>query len=771
MRDKELRIALVCSGGISLAVTMHGVTKEIWHASRASRAWHAGEAAPGGVAGVYHRLFAGIGRDRDLALRLIPDILSGTSAGGINAVFLAQALISGQSLDPLTALWLEGADSDVLIAPEARPWGRLAKIWAWPVVWLALRAPGARLDDAGLARETWAEVRAKVSRLIRARWFQPPFSGIGFSRLLADALAAMAATADAEARPLLPSGHALDLVITATDLTGHRTELALHSPTVVAESEHRLTIAFRAEAAPGAHLGTPVELVLAARATASFPGAFPPLMLAEIDQLCAERGWSWPQRDPFLKRVMPAHWREGRTAQAALIDGAVLNNRPFAEAMAALRNRSARREVDRRFVYIEPNPAAPTPARPHLPGFFTTIFAALSAIPREQPIRDNLAAITRQSQARERLRALVEALRPDIERQVARLFGHTLFFESPSRARLTAWRARAQAAAAASAGFAYHGYAAVKLDRIIADLAATIAEAAPDSGPAAHIVPILTAHLHTAGLERLVTDDGAASAALIAFLRAHDIGFRIRRLKLLARRLTEGWTTRDTAGSGREAARVIIYRAQALYQAQMPARGLGPEFAQAAALVAQDPGAVLAALADRRGLGAIDLTVDQMIVDALEVLNRALRRRFLQAYLGFPWFDIATLPLFDHDGADNGGLDEFDPIKVDRISPDDARSIRAGGAAACLKGTAFVSFGAFFSRAFRENDYLWGRLHGAERMIDIIASSVEPPLPPDWLAPIKRAAFLAILDEERPRLTADPALVPGIRAEVIAAFA
>ena len=29
MREKELRIALVCYGGISLAVYMHGVTKEI----------------------------------------------------------------------------------------------------------------------------------------------------------------------------------------------------------------------------------------------------------------------------------------------------------------------------------------------------------------------------------------------------------------------------------------------------------------------------------------------------------------------------------------------------------------------------------------------------------------------------------------------------------------------------------------------------------------------------------------------------------------------
>jgi len=154
------------------------------------------------------------------------------------------------------------------------------------------------------------------------------------------------------------------------------------------------------------------------------------------------------------------------------------------------------------------------------------------------------------------------------------------------------------------------------------------------------------------------------------------------------------------------------------------------------------------------------------MVDALTVLDRPLRRRFLLAYLGFPWYDIATLPLSQSDGADGGALGEFDPIKVDRISPEDAPSIRAGGAAACLKGVGFYNFGAFFSRAYRENDYLWGRLHGAERVIDIIASSVEPALPAAMLATFKRDAFLAILAEEEPRLTANPALVPGIRREV-----
>ncbi len=114
------------------------------------------------------------------------------------------------------------------------------------------------------------------------------------------------------------------------------------------------------------------------------------------------------------------------------------------------------------------------------------------------------------------------------------------------------------------------------------------------------------------------------------------------------------------------------------------------------------------------------------------------------------------------------GLDEFDPIKVDRIAPDDATSIRSGGAEATLKGIQFNSFGAFFSRAYRENDYLWGRLHGAERMIDITVSTLPTTvrMKPGRVAAIKRAAFLAILDEEEPRLTKIAPLFVELRREI-----
>lgn len=779
MRQKELRIALICYGGISLAVYMHGVTKELWHATRASRAFHAGEPTRGSVEAVYHSLFRELESSRELKLRLLPDIIAGASAGGMNGVFLAQALATGQSLDPLTRLWLEKADIEVLLDPDAKPWSRLAKFWAQPLVWLALKRPGNAVSRT-VSKQTRSEVRRKVSGLIRARWFAPPFSGIGFSRLIADALAAMAAQPDGP--PLLPDGHPLDLLTTATDFHGHPELLRLHSPPLVEETEHRLSLAFRRMVARG---GDPLaewpELVMAARATASFPGAFPPLTLAEIDRLVAERGAGWPNRDTFLARVVPAAHRAEGLADLALIDGAVLVNAPFAEAIALLADRPAQREVDRRFVYIDPRPdLRMAPARSGKGvGWFAAILGSLSAIPREQPIRDNLEALHRQSEARARLRGIVEALRPEIENTVESLFGRTFFLDSPTPKRLAAWRNRAQQAAAEQAGFAFRAYAQVKLDGIVRALAQTATMAAMEAAPpvdidASSAEAALRTHLAALGLDRLANQRGGATAAAIEFFRDHDLAFRVRRLKFLARRLAHDWADlSDIDPRARQSARDAVFRAQALYQARESTAALGPEVAAAAARVGKTPGLLLERITARRGLRAIDLTVDAMLAEALLAMDKSLRRRVLLAYLGFPFYDVATLPLMqgEAEGGQSGGLGEFDPVKIDRISPDDAPSIRPGGTFACLRGVEFYNFGAFFSRTYRENDYLWGRLHGAERMIDLIASTTEEPLAEPVLRRFKRDAFRAVLTEERERLTAEPGLIEQVSNEVEAAFA
>jgi hypothetical protein len=107
MREKELRLALVCFGGISLAVYMHGVSKEILKLVRASRTLHgiadrggralarADDVMPAGAPeydteSVYFDLLRAIGRH--VELRVIVDIIAGASAGGINGVMLARSL-------------------------------------------------------------------------------------------------------------------------------------------------------------------------------------------------------------------------------------------------------------------------------------------------------------------------------------------------------------------------------------------------------------------------------------------------------------------------------------------------------------------------------------------------------------------------------------------------------------------------------------------------------------------------------------------------------
>jgi hypothetical protein len=195
---------------------------------------------------------------------------------------------------------------------------------------------------------------------------------------------------------------------------------------------------------------------------------------------------------------------------------------------------------------------------------------------------------------------------------------------------------------------------------------------------------------------------------------------------------------------------------------------LHPEHVDEAALAAflnaeHEPQAALDAFARLLDLPRLGAESDRMFIDALSGLPQGDRRKLILTYLGYPFYDVATLPLLQGEG-----LDEFDPVKVDRISPDDARAIRQGGAEATLKGIQFHSFGAFFSRAYRENDYLWGRLHGADRLIDIVVSTLPEGrhLEPGEVAGLKREAFRAILEEEKPRLTCIDPLFEALAREI-----
>jgi patatin-related protein len=776
MREKELRLALVCYGGISLAVYMHGITKEIWRLARASRAFHDGEPEGDDTQAVYHQLLRAIEEASGVRLRVMPDIIAGASAGGINGIFLAQAIETGQSLEPLTDLWLDNADVERLLDPDARPARSLTKFWAAPIVWMAARRPGDTIERT-VAPDTREEVRRKLSSFIRSRWFEPPFGGAIFSGMLLDAFDAM--TAAVPGPPLLPQGHPLDLFVTVTDFDGHQQSLTLNSPPQVVETEHRLSIGFRARGRGGRHFADPAELVFAARATASFPGAFPPFTVRELDAVLERRHRGWPGRASFLARVLPRRAAKGEADDAVLIDGSVLANAPFAQAIGALRNRPSRREVDRRFVYIDPKPNHRSirlnrhgeqmdgegPAQPQGPGFFRTIFGALSDIPREQPIRDNLEAIERHSSQVRRMRRILDALRPGIEAEVEGAIGRMLFLDRPTPARLSAWRGKAQQRAAASAGFAFPAYGHLKLSDIVESLAELLFGLAREQGDVMResYRQSLWAEVRRIGADQLTDSPGPASAP-VQFFRTHDLDFRIRRLRFLARRLNETLEAKGDSGDPVvQAMRDAIYRALAHYAECEDSELFDDTVREAAANLPTDPAAALAAIATARDLRARDEAADLMLAEGLAGLPKAERRTMLLAYLGFPFYDIATLQLLQRDAGD-----EYDPVKVDRISPEDCTAIRSGGADATLKGIEFNNFGAFFSRAYRENDYLWGRLHGVERLLDIVISAMPAAkrLSAETVADYRRAAFRAILKAEAARLPHVADLIAQLEKEV-----
>ena len=745
MTKRELRLALICYGGVSLAVYMHGITREVWNLARASRAFEDGARPDAPLARVYADLFAALEERAGVRLRVLPDILAGASAGGMNGLFLAQAIATGQSLEPLTTMWLEQADVERLLAPEARPSSRFTKLWAEPIAWrLAKRGAGAT-DE--LPDEVRAEIGAKLSQFVRARWFSPPFGGATLTTMILDALEAMAAGRAGPA--LLPAGHPLDLFLTATDFHGRPQRLTLHSPPVVEEREHRIVFGFHADR-PGAIASAPA-LAFAARATASFPGAFPPMTLHDFEAVLAARGTAWATRDADLARLLPRRWASGTLDEAVLIDGSVLTNAPFGPALRALSSRPARRPVDRRFIYLDPDPGHPAISRGRAdsgaddrpPGFFSTVFAALSTIPREQPIRDDLEAIAARSARVARLGRVVAALRPEMERQVDEAIGRPLFFNRPTGPRLVKWSRAVAARAVDDANLSAVGYRELRVNQLCESLGRMFGEG---DGGAGALTQRLWNHLHG--------QPGATSDALERL----DTAYRSRRLRHLARTVAALVAAEPSRAEELEAVRRVVFDALSALAGQTTERAGSDAPATAEALIST--------VAAKRDLPGFDERLAADLAQALAPLPDEPRRRLLRDWLGFAVLDLATLPLLQGEG-----LDEFEPVKVDRISPDDAPSLAAAGVA--LRGVEFNHFGAFFSRQYRENDYLLGRLNGAERLIDIVLSTVragERP-PAAWTDALKAHAFVAVLDEEEARLTNIRPLIHRLRSLVAGGLA
>jgi patatin-related protein len=807
-------MALVCFGGVSLAVYMHGISKEILKLVRASRTLH-------GIAdrterasqrsenvfssgnleydteAVYFDLLREIGRH--LELRVIVDVIAGASAGGINGVMLARALAHDLPVAHLRDMWLESGDVAELLAQSRRA-RRWSKPFMSPFVW-------AFGWSSRVARDR--EVRQKLSLFVRSRWFKPPLDGPKMSALMFAAVDGMGDPAD-PARSLVPSGLGLDLFVTVTDFYGYQQLVQIHDPAVIQEREHRHVLHFGYRRFPNGEVQSDfgrdnaAALAFAARATSSYPGAFPPAQIREIDAMLEAGGREWPRRAEFLQSNFRRYHRAGLDPCAtSFIDGSVLNNKPFAEALEAIRARPAYRQVDRRVVYIDPDPFQPSPPRGgRVPRFFETLKGALSDLPRNQPIAEQLELIAGFNERVRKLRAIVDSARPEIVRLVTDL-AEARIDGAADAAEIHAWRQAANGQAARNAGFAYQGYVRRKLDSVqtyVARVIASICTIREGTSEARVLDAIVAAWARRRGIVyrgEPELPDGTGLAASppppwVRFLHAFDVDFRKRRVVFLIQGLNRLYATlADDSGEARRQidglkrelyqrldrlrrcetpefhADVTCAELRELFGAPPTAEQVAalPEYAEAFAAANED---ALTRLVDRLA-AQIDLDAATRSIDALLArMDPAkwpaeARRGVLVNYVGFPFWDVLTLSVTSW-----RDLAEFDEIRVDRISPDDARTIAGTAAAPSLHGTAFMHFGAFFSRAFRENDYLLGRLHAIDRLIDIVCDSAGAAALAEVDVPaLKRRAFDLALRTEEAHLPSARPLIERLRAELV----
>jgi patatin-related protein len=813
LKEKELRIALVCFGGVSLAVYMHGVSKEILKLVRASSILHA---IPDRAKRLTVSFFDKVDRDdpeydtdeiyfellrdigRTLELRVIVDIIAGASAGGINGTALARALSHDLPIGALRDLWLDHADVTDLLASDARARAS-SKLFLKPAVWF-LGATGfwTSIKDR--------EVRHKLSLFVRSRWFKPPLSGSRMAELMYDAMIAMGRPRNPQAS-LLPSGQRLDLFVTVTDHYGYQQLVEIHDPPFIHEREHRHVLRFRYQRRPNGEVISDFvfenapALAFAARATSSFPGAFPPAQICEMDTLVAQKSADWPRRADFIAQNFETYARMNVDPTAAcFLDGSVLNNRPFREAISAIRGRPAYRQVDRRLVYIDPHPAPPAAAsRNHIPGFFSMLKGALSDLPSAEPVTDELSWVRSFNERVNRLREIIEDARPQISELVADIV--TTSFDQPITSdQIRSWREQINNQVAVDAGFAYQGYVRLKLASVRAFLSSLIAtlRGVPPQSPFAHAIAAIIDAWAIAS-ETVYRKEGPQAAAQplprwVKFLLTFDVDYRKRRLHFMIEgqnRLYQIFDTPNFQGFDRQ---VVDRLKRSLYDSldvlnrrediatfktstgalveSLFSTAPEPEDAEDLQTYARqfverhqaDIDLLVAQLATELDLDASTDDIDILLASTdPKQWHPDARREVLVNYLGFSFWDVLTFPVMTWREAG-----DFNKILIDRISPQDANTLTQFGGIDHLKGIGFGHFAAFFSRAYRENDYLLGRLHALDRLIDIVCNSARLDIngEKDTILALKKRGFARILDAEEKHLPNSAALIADLRGAI-----
>lgn len=753
---RELRLALVCYGGVSLAIYMHGVAKELQKLVAASAAYAEDQNhCPWEGARTERAYWQALKqREQDdpqqVRTRVVIDIIAGTSAGGINGIALAKALAHDLPQDPLRSVWLERSDVRRVMTPAA---ARVVPFLPLKLgTWMA-----------------WSALKRRAS---------PPLDGDLMFKWILEALGSM----DAQGKSggtLMPPMHTLELFVTVTDLHGYSRRVPIYDPKRVSDLRHRHALVF-SYGPKGDHLDGEhnPELAFAARATSSFPGAFAPINLGNIE----ENVPGWDGGESFRRESWSIYaLSNAQVERAYFVDGGVLDNFPFRHAIDAIRTRPAALEVDRRLVYIEPHPegeARPPSGKP--PTMRSTVWAGLSRIPRREPVLDDLLAVRELNDRIERVREIVRAMLDEMPRP-------ELLNGTPES--YAAANSSANEAAAENAGMAYATYLQLKLHSVVERFAALVCKICGyplDSNQAFFVRDSLVAWAHR---HEILTPGVEPTDLQRAFLRDLDLDYAERRIRFVIKYISSLYRG-DGERPPREelnAAKQRLYEHVGELAEAAIAGGAGERGESVRALFdlerlrtyldgEDSPDKAVDAFLEEFGRAIDDLqsdvraaltqrladfgeTVYATLLDITGTWDDQVRREVLARYIGFPLWDVLVFPL--QAVADLG---ELNPIEVVRFSPEDVRLLRVAGqegerptANEKLKGVAAGHFAAFFSREKRENDYLWGRLDAAERIVGLLVGDAPE---------LSRQAFTAILDEEESELTKVRPLLEDLRRQV-----
>lgn len=740
---REHRLALVLYGGVSLCIYMHGTTKEVNRLVRASAALagaDVGELEPSEA--VYRALLEWKAKRDGVRTDVVVDVIAGTSAGGINGVYLAKALAGDRSQSGLRELWLKQADIKLLLrAPKRLPmWIRVGK-----VLW-------------GLKSK-------------------PALNGDLMSRLLYQALASMddesTRSGGSPRKSLVPERATLDLLVTTTDFYGYDRQVPAWDPPSVHDAQHRHVFHFTASSS-GSDLGSSDSLALAfaARATSCFPGAFEPVNRPTFEKVVGGGGTI----DGSLFRVYQL--AKANPDKTFFIDGGVLDNRPFAPAIEALRAKPADVDVERTLVYLDPDPEPPPPPpQGKVPGVIETALGAIAGLPRKQPILDSLLEVEVMNVRVGELQQVIRASFQDVAATVRAI--------APKPAALVPTTERAEhelrlhIAARERCGLAYPTYLRLRIEGMLDGLAGATCAACDYPAESTHALLVLASWQAWGSQGELLAQALEQREGQHRLLQALDVGFSERRLRFMLAGVNwlygqieqpEGYRPGVDLVKQRLWAGILeltdaMERVTRALESEITAafpEGEMSDFLESEGLEPDmwlerkraELGALVGALVERLG-PELERIMAQQYLDLLsltENLPAEHREDVWLRYVGFPLWDAQLYPL--ERVADAG---ERDAVKVMRASPLDATLLTAQGDEAKLKGIALHHFGAFLDLAARENDYLIGRLDGAERLIRLLLDDDSERT--EW----SRQAFLEILAEEEPALKTAGALIAKLR--------